>query len=67
MGVSFWKRFRYLYSPFGVNPNMVFRYNLSHFGLKKAIYTYLGLLYNTMLPDSWYIKKHESKIKKITE
>lgn len=62
MGVTLWKRIKYLYSPMGLNPNMVFRYNLEHFGFKKALYTYLGLHYNILLPDFLYIKKHKSRI-----
>lgn len=51
MGTDWYGRMKYLYSPRGVNPNIVFRFNLSHFGIYKAIHDYVGALYYTLLPD----------------
>lgn len=62
MGTSWFNRIKYLYSPKGVNPNIVFRYNLSHFGFKKAFHDYIGALYNTILSDKYIIKKYKKRI-----
>lgn len=67
MGVSLWRRLKYLYSPFGCNPYMVFRYNLAHFGLKKALYQYMGLHYNAIISDKAYMKKHRDRIDRFIE
>lgn len=61
MGTSLFNRLKYLYSRKGVNPNIVFRFNLSHFGIKKAVHDYIGALYYISLPDKYIIKKYEQK------
>lgn len=62
MGTTIFKRLQYLYSPHGFNPNIAFRYYWTHFGLKKAIYVYLGLHYNAILPDCIFIRKNQNRI-----
>lgn len=56
LGTTWYNRLKYLYSPRGVNPNIVFRFNLYHYGLYKAIRGYIGAIYYTLLPDNIYLK-----------
>lgn len=51
-------RMKYLYSPMGCNPNVMFYFYNKHYGLLKALayYTYLHLL--NVLPDCMMTRKH---------
>lgn len=55
---NFAERMRYLYSPMGCNPNVMFYFYKKHFGFFKAFayYTYLHLL--NVLPDCMMTRQH---------
>ncbi|MGN0854422.1 MAG: glycosyltransferase family 2 protein [Kiritimatiellia bacterium] len=49
--MSFWDRLRNLYSPAGgPEPHVFFRYNLSHFGLRRAVRLFLGQHFRVLFP-----------------
>lgn len=55
-GVNITDRFKYLYSPFGFNPNELFYLHKEYYGYFKAVMYYMyEVTYNT-LPD-WMIKQ----------
>lgn len=55
-GLTVIGRFKRLYSPFGYNPIMAFRYNCRHWGLKEGVRIFLRLHYHNILSDNLFHK-----------